>query len=190
MKTTFLTFFALCALSLSSTAQIQQGNVMVGGDLANLRFGLDDSKVVDVELSPKAAWFVRNNLALGAYLNMGIRSSKGFPTAVDYGVGGLGRYYGGADVEVLRHGRIFSELTLGIGGLNVDKNNTNGLEFGVGPGFAYFITPNIGLETLLKYNKVAGFGSAKSQSNINLGFGFQIYLPGRTTANKIKNDAQ
>ena len=193
MKTaTFLTFFALCAISFSGKAQIQRGNVMVGGNIANLRLGLDDSKIVSIELSPKAAWFVRNNLALGAYTNLGISSAKGESTITTYGLGALSRYYGGADVDVLRHGRIFGELTLGLGGINVGGGGakTNGLEFGVGPGFAYFITPNIGLETLLKYNKVAGFGNATSQSDIGLSFGFQIYLPGRSTANKVKNDAQ
>lgn len=190
--TTILTLLALSAASFTASAQIQQGNVMVGGNLANVRLGLDDSKIVSIDLSPKAAWFVRNNLALGAYTNLGIASAKESSTVTTYGVGALSRYYAGADVDVLRHGRIFGELTLGLGGKNVGDggDKTNGLEFGIGPGFAYFITPNIGLETLLKYNKVAGFGNATSQSDIGLSFGFQIYLPGRSTANKVKNDTQ
>jgi hypothetical protein len=62
------------------------------------------------------------------------------------------------------------------------------LNLSVGPGFAYFVTPDIGLETLLKYNGLVGFGSATTQNNLNLSFGLQIYLPGKKTANKIKKD--
>jgi hypothetical protein len=51
------------------------------------------------------------------------------------------------------------------------------------------LTPNIGLETLLKYNGIVGFGSQAYNHNLNLGIGFQIYLPGRsvkTIVNEVK----
>ncbi|RYY23010.1 MAG: hypothetical protein EOP41_06730, partial [Sphingobacteriaceae bacterium] len=63
-----------------------------------------------------------------------------------------------------------------------------GLGFGVGPGFAYFITPSIGLETLVKYNGIVGFGSSPYANNISLNFGFQVYLPGQATARKVRKD--
>lgn len=178
------------AFSLTAQAQIQKGNVLVGGDLAGLSLGLDDAKPFSFNLSPKAAWFIEDNVALGAYASLGIQTAKGSSTTTNYGLGALGRYYTGKDVEVLRHGRFFAEANLGLGGVNVSDGggHTNGLDLGIGPGFAYFVTPNIGLETLLKYNGVAGFGNAGYQSSLGLSFGFQIYLPGRSTANKVKND--
>lgn len=132
----------------------------MGGNFANLNLGFNDPKVFSLDLTPKAAWFVRDNVALGGYVNFGIATAKGSSTTTSYGIGGLGRYYTGQDVEVLRHGRFFGEATVGIGGVNVSDGggNTNGLNFSFGPGFAYFITPGIGLETLLKYNGLAGFG--------------------------------
>jgi len=127
---------------------------------------------------------------LGAYVNLGIETAKNSSTTTNYGAGALGRYYTGQDVEVLKHGRFFGEATVGVGGINVSDNggHTNGINLGVGPGFAYFVTPNVGLETLLKYNGLAGFGNAAYQSTLNLTFGLQIYLPGRSTARKIKSD--
>ncbi len=189
-KLMLLTLFALSAFGFAAHAQIQKGNVLVGGDLANLNLGLDDAKVFSIDLTPKAAWFVEDNIALGAYANLDIKTAKGSSTTTNYGLGALGRYYTGTDVEILRHGRFFGEATVGLGGVNVSDGggHTNGLDLGIGPGFAYFVTPNIGLETLLKYNGVAGFGNAGYQSALNLSFGFQIYLPGRSTANKIKSD--
>ncbi|MEP6595022.1 MAG: hypothetical protein ABJA71_03705, partial [Ginsengibacter sp.] len=62
------------------------------------------------------------------------------------------------------------------------------LGLGFGPGYAYFITPNIGLETLLKYNGIIGFGNATTQSNLNLNVGFQIYLPTRNLKTRLEND--
>ena len=182
----------LAMLHTGLKAQIQKGNVMVGGNFANLDLGLNGAKVFSIDVTPKAAWFIQDNVALGGYVNLGIQTAKGSSTTTNYGVGALGRYYTGADVEVLKHGRFFAEANAGLGGINVSDGggHTNGLDLGVGPGFAYFITPNIGLETLLKYKGVVGFGNAVNQSNLNLSFGLQIYLPGRSTANKVRNDVK
>lgn len=190
MKKLLSTIIFSAATILAAYAQIQKGNVMVGGNSTNINLGLDDPKIFSVDITPKAAWFIQDNLALGGYVNFGLETAKNSNTTTSYGVGALGRYYAGSDTEVLRHGRFFAEATAGIGGVNVSKGggNTNGLNLSVGPGFAYFVTPNIGLEALLKYNGLVGFGSSTTQSNLNLSFGFQIYLPGQRTANKVKGD--
>jgi hypothetical protein len=106
-------------------------------------------------------------------------------------VGALGRYYiSDPKVNILRQGRLFFEGTVGIQGVSLSGgSNTTGLGLGIGPGYAYFITSNIGLETLLKYNGIVGFGSQAYRSNLNLGIGFQIYLSGRRTR-QILNDVQ
>ncbi|WP_442587280.1 hypothetical protein ACSBL2_14655 [Pedobacter sp. AW31-3R] len=189
-KITLFALLGMMVFGVEANAQIQKGNVFVGGNFANLNLGFDDPKIFSVDITPKAAWFIQDNIAVGGYLNFGLQTAKDVPTTTSYGVGGLGRYYTGKDVEVLRHGRIFAEATAGFGGVNVSDGGgkTNGLNLSIGPGFAYFITPNIGLETLLKYNNLVGFGSATSQSNLNLSFGLQIYLPGRSTARKVQND--
>lgn len=189
-KFTLLAFFAIIASAFSASAQIQKGNVLVGGDLADINLGLNSPNVFNINITPKAAWFIEDNVALGGAVNLGLQTAKGHGTTTTYGIGALGRYYTGSDVSVLKHGRFFGEATVGIGGVNESDggSNTNGLNLSVGPGFAYFVTPSIGLETLLKYNGYAGFGNQTYQSNLNLNFGFQIYLPGKRTANKIKSD--
>lgn len=191
IKITFLIFSVVMALTLSANAQVQKGNIMIGGNLANINVGLGKPSVFNVDISPKVAWFLLDNIALGGYVNLGLQTAKGAETITRYGVGGLGRYYTGSDVEALRHGRLFGEATVGIGGRNVSGTNggkTNGLDFSFGPGFSYFVTNNIGLETLVKYNGITGFGNESYQNNLNLSFGLQIYLPGRSTASKVKGD--
>jgi hypothetical protein len=180
---------AIIATGIPTNAQIQKGNILIGGNLANINLGLNDPKIFSAEITPKVAWFVEDNLALGGYVDFGIETAKNSNTTTNYGIGLLGRYYAGNEIEIVKHSRFFGELTAGFGGVNVsDADNTNGLNLSVGPGFAYFITPNVGLEVLLKYNGLVGFGSTPYQANLNASFGFQIYLPCKSAANRVKND--
>ncbi|RYY61495.1 MAG: hypothetical protein EOO05_06195 [Chitinophagaceae bacterium] len=182
--------FSLFFVAIAN-AQLQSGNVLVGGNIANFNLGLNKGSVYNIQLQPKAAWFVSDNFAVGAYVNFGISGAKDAPTTTTYGVGPLARYYlGESKMNVLKHGRWFAEGNAGIGGTNTSKggNSTNGLDLGVGPGYAYFITPNIGLETLLKYNGTVGFGNETYSNNLGLSVGFQIYLPGRATKKRIMRE--
>jgi hypothetical protein len=185
---------ALLGATTISHAQIQRGNVLVGSDLAGFQIGLKKGAETQISISPKAMWFIRDNIALGAYVNFALSTAKGSGTDILYGVGPAARYYvNSPGVNLLRHGRWFFEGNVGIEGTNSSNGNgssvnTNGLGLGVGPGYAYFITPNVGLETLLKYNGQVGFGNQTSTSYLNLNLGFQIYLPGRATAARIMRE--
>lgn len=196
MKKILLALLVISTVSISHVnAQLQKGNVLVGGDLANFSLGLDKGSYLSVDIDPEAAWFIKNNVAVGAYVNLGVITAKNSNTSTNYGIGALARYYLGADQvnteSILKHTRAFVEGNVGIEGNNVSHGpTTNGLGLGIGPGIAYFITPNIGLEGLLKYNGIVGFGNNVSTNNIGLRIGFQIYLPGRSTANKVMNDAK
>lgn len=186
-----LVIICFTIFTTKTSAQIQKGNILVGGDIANLNLTLGGGGAFQVTVDPKVAFFIRDNIALGAYLDFGLATAKGAGTDTRYGVGALGRYYvNDPKVNVLNHGRLFFEGNAGIQGISQSNgSNTTGLGLGIGPGYAYFITPNIGLETLLKYNGVVGFGSEPYSSNLNLGIGFQIYLPGRsvqTIVNEVK----
>ena len=191
-KITLLSVIAIFAFSFPSAAQIQQGNVLVGSTFSNLSWQLNSPNNFSFNITPEAAWFVQDNIAIGGYLNFGIQTASNSATVYDYGVGALGRYYTGSDVSILRHGRLFAQATAGIGGVDISDGggNTNGFDFGFGPGFAYFVTPNVGLETLLEYNGVLGFGSQVYQNKLTLNFGLQIYLPGKSTAQKIQGDVK
>lgn len=179
MKKKFtLALLAVCFLFCSASAQIQQGNMMVGADIADLSLDLNEGGAFSFRLNPKAAFFVRSGLALGAYLNFGLFAPEDGGTDIDYGIGALGRYYiHDPNTEVILNSRFFAEATVGIEGNNpASGENTNGLGLSIGPGWTYFVTPNIGLEALLKYRGIIGFGSRATSSNLSLEIGFQIYL--------------
>jgi hypothetical protein len=168
-----------------------RGNLLVGADLANFNLSLENDGSFTMRIDPKLAFFIRDNLAVGLYLNTGLSTYKGGGTNFNYGIGALGRYYiNDSTVNMLKHGRFFVEANAGIEGFNpAVGDNTNGLGLGAGPGYAYFITSNVALEALLKYNGIIGFGSASTSSNLNLSFGFQIYL-GSGRVQGIMNDQQ
>lgn len=181
MKKLFLA--GAVALFGLSNAQIQKGNWMVGSSLLSSNFGLNTGGGYNISIQPKAAYFIDDNVAIGGYVNLGINKvTNGSPTEFTYGVGGLGRYFlspGEKGVDnLLQHGRWFFEGNLGLGGRSVENgNSTTGFDFGVGPGYSYFITPNIGVEGLLKYNGQAGFGNEGLNSVLSFNVGFSIYLP-------------
>ena len=176
MSVIALALFMLCA---RANAQVEQGNVLVGADLANLNLSLDEGGNFSFRIAPKVAWFIRPNIAVGGYLLAGLNTAKGAGTDINYGVGALARYYFNKGSGTLtRNSMFFAEGTVGIEGDNPSVgSNTNGLGLGIGPGWTYFITSNIGLEALLKYNGIVGFGSKPTSNDLNLSVGFQIYLP-------------
>ncbi|EJL72426.1 hypothetical protein [Chryseobacterium populi] len=194
MKKLILTgVIAVASLLTTANAQIQKGNWLVGSSLVTSNFGLNTGGGYNIGIQPKGAYFIEDNVAIGGYVNLGIsKVTNGSPTRFDYAVGGLGRYYlspGEKGVDnLLNHGRWFLEGNVGIGGSSVENgNSTTGLDFGAGPGYSYFITPNIGLEGIVKYNGVAGFGSEGLTSTISFNVGFSIYIP-TSKAREVAND--
>jgi hypothetical protein len=191
-KTLFITALILAGSVLVSNAQIQRGNVLVGGDIANLNLGFGKDSKFSFQLNPKAAFFIRDNTALGPNLHLGLNTATGQGTDFFYGIGVLARQYvSGNAITDVRHARFFAEATVGVEGENHSKSSTNsttnGLGLGVGPGIAYFITPNIGLEGLLKYQGIFGFGTTTTSNNLNLNVGLQVYLPTRSVRNAATN---
>ena len=202
MKIFKLKFVLSTALLLGvigiSNAQLDKGDLMLGADLGSglgtttssgllgFNFGLNDGAGFNLGLSPKVGYFVADNLLLGGILNFGYAKSpetNGIASeTTTYGIQGLLRYYlfpGQAGINsISKSGRFFVEFNTGIAGFNVkDGSSTNGLTLGIGPGYSYFITENVALESSLKYNGLAGGGDTNFRSNIGINLGIQVFLP-------------
>ena len=86
----FITLMVLATgVATVSHAQLQKGNVLVGGDIANFSLGLDKGSYFQVNIDPKAAWFIKDNIAVGAYVGLGVLTAKNSNTETSYGVGAL-----------------------------------------------------------------------------------------------------
>ncbi|NIG56981.1 porin family protein [Chitinophaga sp. Cy-1792] len=182
-KIRLLTLVLLTMMYGSVKAQIQKGNIMVGADVTNLGFIFQKSSTTfDFNLTPKVGWFIKDGLALGGYVNFGLHSVKDNGSDVTYGVGAFARYYvedkNVRKLEFSKRVRFFMEANAGLAGANpANGTSTNGLNVGIGPGISYFITPNIGLEGLLKYDLTVGGGNSTTANHLSLNVGFQIFLP-------------
>lgn len=185
MKKICLLTLALTAVFFGSTAvaQTQQGNLMVGSDITDLGFNFQkESTIFHFNLNPKLAYFIKDDLALGAYVNFGLQTTGGNGTNVDYAIGALARYYfrdpNVRKLEFSKRVRFFGEANVGFGGSNpANGASTNGVQLGIGPGLSYFITPNVALDALVKYDVIIGGGNSTTSHQLNLGLGFQIFLP-------------
>lgn len=166
--------FALFGLS---NAQIQEGNWMVGGQVANMQF----TNGVNINLTPQVGYFVKDNWAVGAQVGLNVYSPKGVSeTQTNWDLGVFTRYYFGNNEvnSILKNGRFFGEGTVGFGGVNSSSaSSTNGIQLGIGAGYAYFITKNVSLDAILKFNTTAGGGSSSGTGDLGLNVGFQIFLP-------------
>ncbi len=182
IRTTWMTIIALSSLiAIESKAQTEKDNLMVGSSITNLQATFQSgTSTVSLTINPKVGYFIEDDFVLGAGLSLGLMGAAGV-TTFNYGILPFARYYfPKKDVEAGRM-RFFGEVDLGISGVNVfttgNNTSTNGLSFSVGPGMAYFITPSVGMETLLKLRGITGFGNSTFALQPELNLGFQIYLP-------------
>lgn len=160
-----------------SNAQIQKDNWMLGGQVANAQF----TNGLNINLTPQVGYFLKDNWAVGAKLGTNIYSLKGVSgVQAKWNLGAFTRYYlNKNDVStLLKNGRFFGEATVGLGGDNSSHaSSTNGAQLGIGAGYAYFITKNVSLDAILKFDATVGVGSSTGNGNIGLNVGFQIFLP-------------
>ncbi|RQO31184.1 hypothetical protein DBR32_09295 [Taibaiella sp. KBW10] len=185
MKKVIFSVMALAgclAVTTKADAQLQKGTFLVGGQLANINFGLGSSNSVSLDISPKVGYFIQNNLALGLEVPLGFTAIKGIDPTFRYGIGAFGRYYFAPKEfnidNILNRGRFFGEAGVGIAG---QTDVEVGFNIKVGAGYAYFITPNVALETLVRYQGTYGTGNT---SGLGINLGFQIHLPSK----KIKSE--
>lgn len=188
MKKLILLAITLLGVNVAH-AQLQEGNIMVGSEISNLNITFNNQ--TSFQFTPKVAWFIEDGLAVGAYGQFGLNHVNGQDgSSYTYGLGPMARYFMSSEkFPGFRQTKFFLEANAGIEGANntVNNSHTNGLGFGFGPGISYFITPSVGIEALLKYNGIVGFGSSTYTNALSFGIGFQIYLPSKKVLKEIKD---
>ncbi|WP_374166842.1 hypothetical protein [Arcticibacter sp. MXS-1] len=165
--------------SPSQATAISRGNWMVGAGLGSSNYNFE-SENFNLTLTPKAAYFVSDNIAVGAGITLGLDAYDGGST-FEYGVAPLIRYY--FPEGATPTSRWFAEGNVGIAGSHMkdsDDDEPVSLLLGISGGYTHFITPSVALEATLGYNYTkADINQGAGISGLGLGFGFQIYLPGR-----------
>ncbi|WP_257656260.1 hypothetical protein [Parapedobacter lycopersici] len=156
-------------------APIQQGNWIVGGSLGSLGYSFEGESF-NINLNPRAGYFVSDGLAVGLGANVGLATSPDADNVWTYGVAPFVRYYFGQGSSAT--GRFFGQGEVGIAGSSIGSGAD--LAFGIGAGYAHFITQSVALEAMVGYNySKATVANANAQSGLGVSLGFQIYLPGQ-----------
>jgi opacity protein-like surface antigen len=193
----FLAFAFIIGSIHMSNAQLQEGNVMLGADLGSgittsstnglfgFNLGLDEDSGYNIGVSPKIGYFFSDNFVAGTIVNLGYNNAAGDDEDVAntfiYGVQAFSRFYiAPSDVDLgesVPVGQFFIETQAGIAGRNIEGgDSTNGFSFGFGPGYSYFLNPNVALEASVKYNGLVGGGSDNYQNSLGVNLGIQIFL--------------
>lgn len=195
MKKIVLTAFTLVTISLGVRAQTAKDWYLIGGNIGNIGLNFQtDNTAFSFNLTPRVAWFVKDDFAVGAQALIGVNTSKGF-TQINYGIGPVVRYFlPERGLQNVRKTRWFLDANVGLNGSNTKVSgspsvNTNGIGIGFGPGLAYFVNQNIALEILPKYNLTVGFGNSTTNNALDISIGFQIYLP-KSKLKAMKNDVK
>ena len=165
--------------SASQEAAISQGNWMIGAGLGSTNYNFD-TETFNIQVNPRAAYFISDNIAVGAQVELGLTAYDG-GTNFSYGVAPLVRYY--FPEGATPTSRWFAEGTVGIGGSHRKNNDADepvSLLLGISGGYSHFVSRTVALEASLgyTYNK-SDVGEDTGMSGLGLNLGFNIYLPGQ-----------
>lgn len=188
MKKILLSAVAIMAFGFANaqeTTGFTKGDVFASGSIGYGSEKTGENKNNVFNFSPKAGYFVTNNIAVG--VKLGFTSGKqtqdaGLATIETktntFEAGAFGRYY----FTPASQFSFFGELSAGFNSAKTEidgvpgESKSNGFNVGVAPGISYFVSKNIALEAtfgLLGYktNKPDVDG-AESTDTFNIGANF------------------
>ncbi|WP_276134050.1 hypothetical protein [Polluticoccus soli] len=167
---------ALCLLSASfiTNAQTDKGNWMVGGSLGSIAgqiaIGEPSYGGFGLSINPAAGYFVKNNLAVGAGIQLTPWIGDEF--SFGYGIQPFVRRYFGKGLT-----KPFAEASAGYSGfISAEDGRPFFLTANVGSGLAYFITPNVALESRLSVSAHSGSDWEYVALMPAITVGFQLHL--------------
>jgi hypothetical protein len=173
MKKLKIVLTALSLITASvSFAQVEQGNLLLGGTASMGAEFNEFNDVFGVDISPNIGYFVDAGLAIGGALSFGYSKSDN-SSATRFGLIPFARFYFTQSGNLM----FFLQAKAGILTNRFDNgfsvNSSNGGVFGGGPGMAIFLTDQIAIEgafELLRYGGDFRF------TDLGLRFGVQAYL--------------
>jgi hypothetical protein len=169
VQTGILFFVFSIALVVGVQAQTEKGDWLVGGIL-DLN---TSSENTSFQFSPNAGYFVINNLAVGANLQISY-DKLGSLKVNSFGVGPFVRYYfTDAKIKPFFTGDmnfLNRKITTNIG-----SNTESAFNYFLGGGAAIFINENVAIEGILGYDHTK-VSDEDGSGGLRLRVGFQVYL--------------
>ena len=142
---------AIAFAGLTSFAQTSKSSWLVGGSLGFSSTKIDGSESTsssNVEFSPKAGYFIGNDIAVGINLDLST-STEGLRSYSQSGYGTFVRYYFPAKSKTAK---LFGDFDMTFLNKKENKSSFNSTRFGLGLGGVYFANKNVGLESIIGYS--------------------------------------
>lgn len=174
MKKTIL-FLTILFLTININAQTEKGNWIFGGNGGYSNFTTKNdlgttSKYSTITINPNAAYFIKDNLAIGGNINYRNYSSNNFGDSNSYGLGILARYY------FLKPTKIYNFFAQANFIYSITHADLTGYsQFYITKiGSVIFLNSSVGIEFSIEYEKE--FNDVAKNTVIKAGIGFQIHL--------------
>lgn len=157
----FIVLFASLLLTITASAQFEQGKTYVGASLTGLNLAYNGSNELSFGVGAKAGKFVEDNVLL--YGMAGFEHpGKDLDNTLNLGIGG--RYY------ITQNG-----IFLGVNAKYVHANSSyNDFMPGVEVGYAFFINRHVTIEPSIYYQQ--SFKRHSDYSTVGVSLGLGIYL--------------
>lgn len=179
MKKILVALFSILVVN-ANAQKIEEGTSLIGGSVSFQTTKGNNSVVIN----PNYGYFVANNFAVGANLNVSFRK-EGDTKTNQFGLGPFARYYIGESTTKPFVVTEFSYQNRSIKLPEIGKTKTNGFDFLIGMGFAAFINDMVAVEGVTGYN-YSKFKNVEGGSGFTMRFGFQIYLGRDNYRNPLK----
>lgn len=178
MKKVFFLAFTCVLISSGLHAQTTQGSMTLGGNFgyssskSENAYGNTDYTSSSFQVSPKAGYFIMDNLEVG--LELGISTGKsgldGFdPTKTNsFSVGPYARYYKFTSNDRFAFtGALGFSFGSGKSSTGNSENKTGSMGISIAPGFVYFLTERWGLDFQLDGIGFSSYDPNKDVDNNN-----------------------
>lgn len=194
MKTLKISLLLLITLLVANNAgaQLTKGSFSLGSNLSFDASNITEKNkngnknvlptTFNLAVNPKLGYFVMENLALGVDINFiytrdTISTSSETTSRTHFLMGPFGRYYFLLNDNLY----LFFEASVGLGIRSTPELSKTLLGAGAGPGLSFFLTDNVALETMAKYNyyQTSGTDQTETVNNLNMSIGMIYYFRAR-----------
>lgn len=175
MKKLLFIFTLLFVASSSLFAQTQKGNWMIGGNATFASLKQGDFKVTTIGISPTAGYFIANDLAIGASVNLTSYKEEDDDAETDFSAGPFVRYY---FVNLGPSAKLFGQADVAFGSTKIFGESEGFTDWGISAGPAIFLNPNTALEITLGYGSKKYKDADDATNAFGVNVGFQIHLGG------------
>ena len=163
----------------NSFGQTEKGSFLLGGNgslsLTTYRSSINMISHKIININPNFGYFIKDNLAIGIKTPLYLEGNNSDIFSLSFGINAFSRYYFAKTEKT----SFFGSANYGLNTFQKEgysSYSSNQYSAGIGLGFTYFLTKNIGFETELLYDYSKNFDNRYGEDNFGMNFGFQIYF--------------